>query len=858
MGKKKRKCDANGWALSPACRKLVQLGAAGCIPAISYGGWGFHDLAQKAAFYEMPLAIGAFNWAKYIDVPKKNSTFTYWWTPDSSLLHSDPVKVIFPAYDADEYSEGIYKSAMAVTRLLKISSAVIASEVQVQEFVRLMEISVQSIMKLVVSAQGFPTSDHASVACAWLQNNPKVWDKWLPDSTKCIAKQGLVDSAGNFSTEADVNNAIRCEFCAFGRHSDSIQTANGPNFICRQCEEGRFQSNIGQTSCSLCDIGSFSLLGQRRCEPCAKGEYTSITGATQCSMCPDTLTTLDRGAQSASECQCSEGKHFRPNGSNLPKPECVICSEGLTCPGGLGLPMQQSGYNAFIVDDRTRQYEVYQCAASDWCPQGLPGTCAKDRFGRSCTKIDGSGCPWYLVFVFPVVGTIVCYTMYRITEHSILGRVTAVFMLVGNIAIAYTAMQTVNIYLLLLDKLPAQLSWMLAIAELFMLKFQYVLPECNVGTTFSARLSLSIYPVPVVIGFFVGLFIMTNISEKISSGFVKGFKVDSTINVVGMIVQVMYVMQCKDALAYFASRPNPCDKETLVEYSDIILWSDEHVAVGPILIVVYLLIVYVCGTYAFFAWVVLRSRAKIMETSFRHRYRFILARWRPECIYWGLLMLARNLIIALIPICIRTEQVFQACAFAFILSLHALGEARYMPWRAYSNNIIEIVISMLLVLMGILGLVFDMDSSDAVVDATCVLMTICFISIWVACLFSLVYAVRWGAPNRQKARSEERADLVDTILVACTDFSHAKKDNPTKVQEYIAATGDYQKACLYMAAKFFVEYANEDPLRKRYTWGSDILEAASPSTANVEEPETAKAKELEGANGDEDEVTATI
>merc|ERR1719199_630023 len=99
-----------------------------------------------------------------------------------------------------------------------------------------MKISIQSIMKLSTQAEGKKAEEHEQVACTWLKDNPTLWTPWLPDPTDCIPKQGLMDNAGNFMTEANAANATKCEFCATGRRSDDVQTARGPIFICKKCE----------------------------------------------------------------------------------------------------------------------------------------------------------------------------------------------------------------------------------------------------------------------------------------------------------------------------------------------------------------------------------------------------------------------------------------------------------------------------------------------------------------------------------------------------------------------------------------------------------------------------------------------
>ena len=55
----------------------------------------------------------------------------------------------------------------------------------------------------------------------------------------CPVYWSFVDINGKFIAKANVTNAIGCEFCAAGRHSDDILTAKGANFICVKCAPGR-------------------------------------------------------------------------------------------------------------------------------------------------------------------------------------------------------------------------------------------------------------------------------------------------------------------------------------------------------------------------------------------------------------------------------------------------------------------------------------------------------------------------------------------------------------------------------------------------------------------------------------------
>merc|ERR1719324_422724 len=116
-----------------------------------------------------------------------------------------------------------------------------------------------------------------------------------------------------------------------------------------------------------------------------------------------------------------------------------------------------------------------------------------------------------------------------------------------------------------------------------MLRWQFIWPECSIGQSFSARIFVSVFPPITIVGICIFLFCMTKLCGATPiKRILAPMDFDSTWNTAGLLIQILYIMQCKDAFSYFASKPNPCGKHTLQDFSDIVLWSDEHLAVAPV------------------------------------------------------------------------------------------------------------------------------------------------------------------------------------------------------------------------------------------------------------------------------------
>lgn len=59
---------------------------------------------QRAAAYNMPLALAVGTWAHYTTVPTAVDMLLYWWSPDNTFLDLSPTPIKFPENNKDSAS----------------------------------------------------------------------------------------------------------------------------------------------------------------------------------------------------------------------------------------------------------------------------------------------------------------------------------------------------------------------------------------------------------------------------------------------------------------------------------------------------------------------------------------------------------------------------------------------------------------------------------------------------------------------------------------------------------------------------------------------------------------------------------
>jgi len=202
------------------------------------------------------------------------------------------------------------------------------------------------------------------LACAYLLENPQ-FRQWISNTTDCVVGQGLEGS--------------ECVWCPQSTFSERHPTVAN-TFICTPCSSGRYQLDLGSSTCEECEAGRFSLDGAVSCANCDRGTYASETGMSQCSACSANQITQDIAATSESQCECPSGTYM-----NADFTACVACPEGMLCSGGSDPPLLLSGFWADASDDEDRDYSVFRCRDRKECPGDVrAGKCALNRQGLGC------------------------------------------------------------------------------------------------------------------------------------------------------------------------------------------------------------------------------------------------------------------------------------------------------------------------------------------------------------------------------------------------------------------------------------------------------------------------------------------
>lgn len=388
-GKVRGKCFSEHFWFPPPCRADTTK----CFLFITALGYEFEVTMQRATIFNMPIVpVDAKDWDTYARLPKTVTSLFFWWQPDPTFLGLNAKMVSFPPFNRTDFARGLVTSASTGIQLDKyVSRDLDVLAPRVRELISAFYLSMDALNQLLLT-QKIHSSSAMEVACSWLQSNRKIWEQWLPDTTKCFAQFGLFNRVTEVfvdNREGDVSNLL-CKACPSGSFSTYIRDDKGLTHVCKPCAVGHAQTSGASTACGPCALGEHQEeLGASFCRRCTFGTYQNVTGQSQCTQCPGERTTMGLGSQSLAECVCKTGS-MDVDG------QCLPCGKGLSCPigstiAGLTLlpsadvsnldverPFIKPGFNSLPEAPLT----IYQCR--DHCPGGAPGTCSFGRIGAVC------------------------------------------------------------------------------------------------------------------------------------------------------------------------------------------------------------------------------------------------------------------------------------------------------------------------------------------------------------------------------------------------------------------------------------------------------------------------------------------
>eukprot|EP00442_Polarella_glacialis_P053660 CAMPEP_0115128128 /NCGR_PEP_ID=MMETSP0227-20121206/50894_1 /TAXON_ID=89957 /ORGANISM="Polarella glacialis, Strain CCMP 1383" /LENGTH=610 /DNA_ID=CAMNT_0002532513 /DNA_START=1318 /DNA_END=3153 /DNA_ORIENTATION=+ len=435
---------------------------------------------------------------------------------------------------------------------------------------------------------------------------------------------------------------------------------------------------------------------------------------------------------------------------------------------------------------------------------GFCGECAFERVALTVFGVrvrESSATVFGLLFAL--------YMMYRLICNEVYGRISPTYMLLGHIGISTTFMQQLSVVLTFTMQIPEGLAWMWTMSEVFLLQFGTLMPSCNFGDGFNERVAYGMLPwFSVVLGYFT-LYLMFRALSKVAGVAVsaaprvqwlkklqvKPLAGNSVWNCGGIVLQILFVVFCKEAVAFHVVMQHPKAPDTLAGYPDIIHYSPEHLnflwfhvlQVSICIAGFYSYVLYVCvvapalqvsicvaGFYSYVLYVCVVAPSRMhVDAGFTKRNTFILGRWRPSWYGWGLVTLLRNLLITLVPIAIDTAA-FRVSAMVTLLASIGLLQAWVQPWRTKSNNMVDVACSGLLLVMAVTSLVFagrrENEELDKGEQQTAVaLMSLCASIVYFLVFVAIAHAIFTRSPRQDKKRQAALKGLADNDAQTLSD-----------------------------------------------------------------------------------------
>lgn len=570
---------------------------------------------------------------------------------------------------------------------------------------------------------------------------------------------------GNFKPEGRFGAQLWCSLCPVGRFT----TYHGAT-ACDTCEIGRTSSE-GSTACEPCAPGTFSeMSGTTECTHCAVGTYSDVAGSSVCHSCHDELNpggpnadlwvTMEKvvvnsvlswsyltSAKSKGSCGCDIGSWMSPSS------ECSVCGEGMICTG-MGTVYLEAGYFA-PVDDASN---VWTCHGVEGrCPGGVPGTCAEHRLNTSIacgecipgTRPTTSGACvdclatdlLLLVGAF-VLGFLGLLAAYRVLDSENRARQTASVVLMTIVTSQIlTAWQMLGVFDLISVTWPEPFATVVALGSIQSLDINLLHVTCVTSASALVTYCGKLFGFVLVL---VVLFGTHTLHVLFYHGGRFRKRHTSFLCCVGTVIMAVFISLSAAIFAPVQCEEHPNGYQTVKSYSQVLCWTrdfgngDQHrqmIIIGAIASVIPLSFVTLC------VWVVVQLPARVRsgDTAFLNTYAFLIFRFRPETCWFVVVLLVRNLAVALVPI--ATSATLQLCSLAVALGMGIVSCALKLPWRVPAANVLDLCTNSGFLVVAFLGALATDGEDENVISNMLIATSIAVLVILICPLVKIGYAL---------------------------------------------------------------------------------------------------------------------
>ncbi|CAE8646997.1 unnamed protein product [Polarella glacialis] len=574
--------------------------------------------------------------------------------------------------------------------------------------------------------------DSATKLLSFVDDDPPYWMDGLRHDSP---PDNLVTCAEGFTTEVGTG---MCKPCPAGYYSPGGRgqqcspclrgsfAASSGSRNCTLCTQGSYAPEVGSSSCGLCVAGFFAEApGQEGCSRCPVGRFVASSGASSCSPCGLKMVTAESGADSAGLCQCAAGSFFlrsSPASSLIESEGCTSCLEGLACPAGLGPPLQLPGFWAEVLDEQARDYSVVRCRNSWECNGGLLGSCADGRQGRACNSCKDGYHPLTdgtcgecaaqdsLPMVFLGLGVALLMTFMLIIVNSDLSKQS-----LNLLTIVAVASQLVMAVQALGAIRQLKIHWVepvlsvLELTKLLNFDFDVVNFSCfypSDDPVVKFVFQLLAYPFCVAV---------LGITWGISYLAKRPLKFDNVFNINGLVLFAFFITLTLTVLLPFQCVGNPNGTASMVTNPGITCYSSARHE-GLVAVAVLGVLAYPVTIITWIGWTTMKYPSRVSSGMGLHlvqRYRFLFNRFHPHAYYYGLVLMIRNLFVAILPVALVSTPALQVVAMGALLLSSAVVQSRVWPWRTEAANLADATMScfLVVVMLGAAPLL-DLEQSE--------------------------------------------------------------------------------------------------------------------------------------------------
>lgn len=238
----------------------------------------------------------------------------------------------------------------------------------------------------------------------------------------------------------------------------------------------------------------------------------------------------------------------------------------------------------------------------------------------------------------------------------------------------------------------------------------------------------------------------------------------------------------------FVCTTQPGNVQTMDASPDILCWRDSSwYGMLPVAVIIYVL--YNLGALLFFFYVFLvREKLRKRGTVYKHRFKFILQRFKYRYFFWEIVVTLRKTCIAILNIFFR--PMFVMVMAIGVIFVGMLLQMNFVPYRRKFHNIMEYFILMATLILLCCGLMFAIPAEKFPSAGFRKFIDVLSIIIIISSTVFVVGMIIWDAQTRKKndkkktkMKKRELAELIAKRTMAGLPIDDLLYQKKTKYDE---------------------------------------------------------------------------